>query len=220
MGVFEIIGPIMIGPSSSHTAGAARLGLLGRAVLKEEPKEIVIILYGSFAKTYRGHGTDRALIAGVLGCKTDDGKIRDAFSLAKERGLSVTIKTSDEEVSHPNTVRLIMKGEKGREMEVLGCSLGGGKVLLKEINGYPAELSGDSYTIVTQHTDKPGVIAAVTTLLSKNEINISTMKVFRKHKNEEAVMIIETDTPVTESMTRQIEVLPAMRTVFAIEPIL
>ena len=195
------------------------MGLLGRAVIKEEPKTVVITLYGSFAKTYSGHGTDRALIAGLLGCKTDDSKIRDAFALAAERGMSVTIRASEEEVSHPNTVRLHMTAKSGREMEIVGVSLGGGKVKLKEINGYPAELDGESYTIVTQHTDQPGVIAAVTTLLAKDRINISAMKVFRKGKNKEAVMIIETDSPVSQSMAGQIHLLPAIHTIIALEPI-
>lgn len=219
MSVFDIVGPIMIGPSSSHTAGAARLGLLARSILKEIPVAVVITLYGSFAKTYRGHGTDRALVAGLLGCNADDVKIRDAFSLAKAQGLDVKLQCSDIEVDHPNTVRINMVGEFGKKMEVVGVSLGGGKVALREIDGFVAEVTGEAYTIITRHTDQPGVISQVTTLLAEQQINISSMKVFRRSKNEEAVMIIDTDNRVADATVKKISLHPAIHMVIALDPL-
>lgn len=127
MGVFDVVGPVMIGPSSSHTAGAARIGLMAREILKDEPVEAVITLYGSFAKTYKGHGTDKALVAGLLGFSADDVRLRTSFDLAAQQGMDVVFQRSEAEVDHPNTVRIAMTGKTGKKMEVLGVSLGGGK---------------------------------------------------------------------------------------------
>lgn len=142
MGVFDVVGPVMIGPSSSHTAGAARIGLMAREILKDEPKKAVITVYGSFAKTYKGHGTDRALVAGLLGFSADDVRLRTSFELAKEAGLDIDFHRSDEEVHHPNTVRIAMTGASGRQVEVLGVSLGGGKIEIREINRADVALMG------------------------------------------------------------------------------
>ena len=135
MSVFDIVGPVMIGPSSSHTAGAARIGLMARNILKDEPVKAMITVYGSFAKTYKGHGTDKALVAGLLGFSADDTRLRDSFSIAAEKGLEITLRRSDEEVDHPNTVRIAMTGKNGNQAEILGVSLGGGKIEIREING-------------------------------------------------------------------------------------
>ncbi|MCI1248712.1 MAG: L-serine ammonia-lyase, iron-sulfur-dependent subunit beta, partial [Megasphaera sp.] len=151
MGVFDIIGPVMIGPSSSHTAGAARIGLMAREILNDEPVEAVITVYGSFAKTYKGHGTDKAVVAGLLGFSADDVRLRTSFDIAAKKGLKITLNRSDAEVDHPNTVRIAMIGKTGRKMEVLGVSLGGGKIEIREINGSQVSLSGEEYTLITFH---------------------------------------------------------------------
>ena len=172
MGVFDVVGPVMIGPSSSHTAGAARIGLMAREILKEEPKKAVITVYGSFAKTYKGHGTDRALVAGLLGFSADDVRLRTSFALAEEQGLAIEFHRSDEEVDHPNTVRIAMTGASGRQMEVLGVSLGGGKIEIREINGSEVALNGEEHTLITVHKDQPGIIAQATTVLAIGHINV------------------------------------------------
>ena len=124
MSVFDIVGPVLIGPSSSHTAGAARIGLMARNILKDEPVKAMITVYGSFAKTYKGHGTDKALVAGLLGFSADDTRLRDSFSIAAEKGLEITLRRSDDEVDHPNTVRIAMTGINGYQADILGVSLG------------------------------------------------------------------------------------------------
>ena len=159
MGVFDVVGPVMIGPSSSHTAGAARIGLMAREILKDEPKKAVITVYGSFAKTYKGHGTDRALVAGLLGFSADDVRLRTSFAIAADQGLAIEFHRSDEEVDHPNTVRIAMTGASGRKMEVLGVSLGGGKIEIREINGAEVALNGEEHTLITVHRDQPGIIS-------------------------------------------------------------
>ena len=159
--VFDIIGPIMIGPSSSHTAGAARLGKMARCIFDEPVERVTMTLYGSFAKTYKGHGTDRALIAGLLGFGAEDVRIRQAFKEADEAGLQYEFVESAELSDHPNVVLFDLYGHSGRHMSVLGRSLGGGRILITRIDGLEVEITGDEHTIMTFHTDKPGVIAAV-----------------------------------------------------------
>ncbi len=219
MGVFDIVGPVMIGPSSSHTAGAARIGLMARNILKDEPAEVLITVYGSFAKTYRGHGTDKALVAGLLGLSADDGRLRNSFELAKERGMAVTLQRSDEESRHPNTVRIAMTGKTGKKTEILGVSLGGGKIEIREIDGYPVELSGEEHTLITQHDDRPGIIAKATTIMAEGNINVSTMRVFRRSKNTDAVMIVCTDSPVPQQYIDAIAKIPAIHTVITLLPL-
>ncbi|WP_196589868.1 L-serine ammonia-lyase, iron-sulfur-dependent subunit beta [Pectinatus cerevisiiphilus] len=219
MGVFDIIGPVMIGPSSSHTAGAARIGLLSRYILKEEPVKADITFYGSFAKTYCGHGTDKAVIAGLLGCGADDPAIRNAYELAAEKKLTIKIRTSDEDVQHPNTVKINLFGIDGKTMEIVGVSLGGGKVSIRKINGFMADISGETYTLLTVYNDQSGVVSLVSSFLSKNDINISQMRVFRKGKHQQAVMIIDTDSRVPDAVVEEINALKIMKSVIAIDPL-
>ncbi|WP_182186397.1 L-serine ammonia-lyase, iron-sulfur-dependent subunit beta [Pectinatus frisingensis] len=219
MGVFDIIGPVMIGPSSSHTAGAARIGLLARHILKSEPTAVKIIFYGSFAKTYRGHGTDRAIVAGLLGYGADNPAIRNAFSFAAEKKLPVNIETSEKEMLHPNTVKLELTGIDGKKMEIVGVSLGGGKVSICEINGFAADVRGEEYTLLMVYNDQRGVVAVVSSLLSEKDINISRMRVFRKGKHQEAVMIIDTDSEVPDDVVQKINSLEIMSVVIAIDPL-
>ncbi|WP_101913334.1 L-serine ammonia-lyase, iron-sulfur-dependent subunit beta [Megasphaera vaginalis (ex Bordigoni et al. 2020)] len=219
MGVFDIVGPVMIGPSSSHTAGAARIGGMARNIMNEEIKEAVITLYGSFAKTYKGHGTDKALIAGLLGFSADDVHLRTSFAIADERGLKVTWNRSDADVSHPNTVRIAMTGVSGRKMEVLGVSLGGGKMEIREINGAAVALGGEEHTLITMHNDRPGIIAQVTTILAIGQINVSNMRVFRSAKHANAVMIVCTDSPVPAEMVAVISNITAIESVITLLPL-
>ena len=193
MGVFDVVGPVMIGPSSSHTAGAARIGLMAREILKDEPKKAVITVYGSFAKTYKGHGTDQ--------------------------GLAIEFHRSDEEVDHPNTVRIAMTGASGRKMEVLGVSLGGGKIEIREINGAEVALNGEEHTLITVHRDQPGIIAQATTVLAIGHINVSNMRVFRSAKNETAVMIVCTDSPVPNEIVHMIQNITAIESVVTLLPL-
>ena len=216
MGVFDVVGPVMIGPSSSHTAGAARICLMAREILKDEPKMAVITVYGSFAKTYKGHGTDRALVAGLLGFSADDVRLRTSFAIAADQGLAIEFHRSDEEVDHPNTVRIAMTGASGRKMEVLGVSLGGGKI---EIHGAEVALNGEEHTLITVHRDQPGIIAQATTVLAIGHINVSNMRVFRSAKNETAVMIVCTDSPVPNEIVHMIQNITAIESVVTLLPL-
>ena len=188
--IFDIIGPIMIGPSSSHTAGAARLGKMARCIFRATPKKVDLTLYGSFAKTYKGHGTDRALIGGLLGYKEDDANIRVAHELAKKEGMEFSFIESPLDVGHPNVVRFDMYDEHNRHMTVIGRSLGGGQIMITEVDGNDMSITGDEFTLVVFHEDRPGAISLVSQALSESDINIATMRVFRKGKHKDAVMVI------------------------------
>ena len=219
MSVFDIVGPVMIGPSSSHTAGAARIGLMARNILKDEPEKALITVYGSFAKTYKGHGTDKALVAGLLGFSADDTRLRDSFSIAAEKGLEITLQRSDEEVDHPNPVRIAMTGKNGNQAEILGVSLGGGKIEIREINGFEVSLNGEEHTLITLHRDQPGIIAQATTIMAIGHINVSTMKVFRSGKHANAVMIVCTDSPVPAEMVSLIGNIAAIESGITLAPL-
>jgi L-serine dehydratase len=184
MGIFDIIGPIMVGPSSSHTAGAARIGQTARAILGEPVKKARITLYGSFAKTGKGHGTDRALAAGLMGYAPDSGTIRDALRIAQEKNVDISFSLSEEDMGHPNVAKIEAWGEKGAHAVIIGRSLGGGRIMITNIDGYDVEITGEEYTLLTRHHDKPGVVAKVCEELAKEQINISTMHLFRKGKGE------------------------------------
>jgi L-serine dehydratase len=203
MGIFDIIGPVMIGPSSSHTAGAARIGRLAREILNEDVAGADITLYGSFAKTGRGHGTDKALVAGLMGYSPRSTIIRDALHTAAKRGLDMKIHFSEENMGHPNVARIEARGVSGHHVDVIGRSLGGGRVMITSIDGYPVEITGEENTLLTQHKDVPGVVADVSQFLAKEYINISDMRVFRGHKGLDAVMIIHTDEPVPENVQKE-----------------
>ncbi|WP_251443060.1 L-serine ammonia-lyase, iron-sulfur-dependent subunit beta [Veillonella intestinalis] len=217
--VFEIIGPVMIGPSSSHTAGAARLGKMARYIFKEHIERVDLTLFGSFAKTYKGHGTDRALVGGLLGFDAEDERIRDAFKAAAKGNLQYQFIESSEEGGHPNEVRFDLYGKNDYHMSIVGRSLGGGRILVTNVNALDVEISGEDYTILTFHHDCPGVIAAVTSLLGRADVNISTMKVFRKRKHCEAVMLINTDSPVEASVMNEIQKNKDISSVMYFEPL-
>lgn len=190
--VFDIIGPIMVGPSSSHTAGAARIGKVVRSIFGEQPDSVDIYLYESFAKTYRGHGTDIALVGGLLGMAPDDPRLPDSLKLAYEAGMEVLFVPRKEKAEHPNSVKMLLK--KGdRKMSVTGISIGGGNIQISELNGFKISLTMGTPTIITVHQDVPGMVAKVTNILSDAGINIGTMTLTRESKGEKAIMIIEID---------------------------
>jgi L-serine dehydratase len=199
MNLLDVIGPVMIGPSSSHTAGAVRLGLLAISILGEQPIKADIALHGSFARTYRGHGTDMALLAGLMGWMPDDARIPEADIYAEQKGMQYNFSTIDlGELTHPNTVRFHLEGASGKNCVVTGSSIGGGQVRVTEIDDFPVELDGALPGVLIVHKDRPGVIALVSGKLSDYKINIAGMRVFRANKGGSATMIIECDQVVPE----------------------
>ncbi|HWR40139.1 MAG TPA: L-serine ammonia-lyase, iron-sulfur-dependent subunit beta [Patescibacteria group bacterium] len=219
MGVFDIVGPIMIGPSSSHTAGAARLGKLARTILGEEPAAATIILYGSFARTYRGHGTDKALIGGLLNYAADNPLIKQSYNLAQEAGIAIVFQPSDREVAHPNTVEFQLRGKSGKTSVITGMSIGGGQIIVSQIDGFPVELTGDYPSLITIHMDTPGVIANVTHTLAEAGINIAQMKVSRQLRGADALMILETDQAIPTPVIDVIRAMTAIKIAMAIPPL-
>jgi L-serine dehydratase len=210
--VFDIIGPVMIGPSSSHTAGAARIGRTARTIFGRVPKDIMITLYGSFAKTYRGHGTDIALVGGLLDFDTYDERIPLSLQMAEKAGINVRFIGSEEITDHPNTARIHLSDDQGK-LEVVGISIGGGKVEIVELNGFELKLSGNAPTLLVLHKDQFGAVADVATILAKHEINIGYMQVARKDKGLEALMSIETDQSITKALLSEIRQKPGIYSV-------
>lgn len=216
---FDIIGPVMVGPSSSHTAGAVRLGRFARAIAGALPQWVEIQLHGSFAQTYKGHGTDLALLGGLLGMETDDVRIRDSYRLADEAGLQYQFVTTDlGEGYHANTAKFIMTTAEGETKTVVGCSIGGGKVLITELDGFPVEIAGMYPTIIDTHLDQPGVIHVITGVLMRYGVNIATMKVFRQEKNTVAYMVLETDQDVAPATIAEIAALEPVLQVKFVKP--
>jgi L-serine dehydratase len=202
--VFDIIGPVMIGPSSSHTAGAARIGKAARNLLGSEPTWAKIHLYESFAKTYKGHGTDFALVGGLLGYETDDPRMSKSLDTAKEKGIEIEFIEDPSAAEHPNTARVIVGNHK-EKLELIGTSIGGGKVEIKELNGFALRLSGTHPAILIMHNDRYGAIASVTQILAKHQINIGHMEVNRKDVGKEALMVIEVDQNIADSVLKELK---------------
>lgn len=199
---FEIIGPKMIGPSSSHTAGAARLGKVASKLTSEDIESVKFLLHGSFAKTYKGHGTDRALMAGLLGMREDDENLRDALEIGKAKGIKFEFIESDLGEVHPNTVKFIITQTNGEVLELVGSSVGGGNIRVIEINRLKLEFTGQYPTLITRHTDNPGIVAKITRVLSDHHINIAFMSVYRQDKGKDAVMVIESDNTIKKDLTK------------------
>lgn len=196
MNLFDIIGPVMVGPSSSHTAGAVKIGNISRKLLGETPKEAKIYFHGSFLATGKGHGTDKALLAGLLGLAVDDPDIPKSFAIAKERGLSFSFEGIDLGDVHPNSVKLVLTGKDKRQLEITAASIGGGRVQITEIDGLSANFCGDYPTLIVHNLDQPGHVTEVTSMLAHKSINIATMQLYRSGRGGNAVMVIECDQEV------------------------
>ncbi|MBQ8823490.1 MAG: L-serine ammonia-lyase, iron-sulfur-dependent subunit beta [Lachnospiraceae bacterium] len=196
MSLFDILGPVMVGPSSSHTAGAVRIGYIARKLLGCKPVSADIGLHGSFAATGKGHGTDRALVAGLLGMKPDDMRIPDSFRVAKEEELAFSFEQVQIPGAHPNTVLLFLRGEDGKELEVQASSIGGGRIMINKIDGIDVNCTGELPTLIIHNLDQPGIVAKVANQLSEKNINVAAMQIFRDKRGGFAVMVIETDQPI------------------------
>ena len=208
MNVFDIVGPVMIGPSSSHTAGAVRIGYVAGLILGSPAVKAEIHLHGSFAKTYKGHGTDKALIAGIMGMMPDDERIRSSPEIAAERGLEVTIIPDTIAGAHPNTARIALTAANGEQVTVQGSSTGGGNILINQINGLPVEFSGQCDTLIVVHRDTSGVIGEVSHYLGELGINVSNFRLSRSEKGGVAIMSIEVDGHVEPFMNEHINGMP------------
>ncbi len=217
--VFDVIGPNMVGPSSSHTAGAASIALLAGKMIGEKITKVTFTLYGSFAKTYKGHGTDKALVGGILGFETDDMRIRDSFSIARESGLEFDFvcNHSDDEDIHPNTVDMEIVGQSGRQLTVRGESLGGGKVMLTRINGVKVQFTGEYHALIVIQRDNPGVVAGITSVLSSWDVNIAYLRVFREEKGGLAYTIVESDEEISEKAIEVIKKNPAIQDIMLVK---
>ena len=210
MNLFDILGPVMVGPSSSHTAGAARIGLITRLLLGAEPSQARIGLYGSFQKTYHGHGTDKALIGGLLGMAVDDERLRESLRYADEQGLRYSFYNADARGAHPNTVIMDVDSADGRHVCVQAASIGGGEIEVQSINGLEAGFSGHENTLVVIQKDTKGMIAQISSVLSASSINIATMRVFRRSVGGEAMMVIEIDGDADQTLIDCLSALPGI----------
>ena len=205
MNIFDIIGPVMVGPSSSHTAGAVKIGDIARKLMGEEIAEAEILLYGSFLATGKGHGTNMALVAGLMGMKPDDNRIPDSLNIAKERGMQVTFGVSDLKEAHPNTAQLRLTGVTGRKLEVVGESIGGSRINIAKIDGIDTNFSGDYPTLVVHNIDQPGHVSEVTSMLAHKSVNIAAMQLYRSNRGGEAVMVVECDQEVPQEGIKWLE---------------
>ena len=217
--LLDIIGPVMVGPSSSHTAGACRLGLLARGLVGGTPERAKIELHGSFARTGEGHGTDKAIVAGLMGFRPDDDRIRSALDIAEREGLGYRFeKTTLDEEAHPNTVRISL--ERGdRSAVMMGSSLGAGRILVTRIDGFPVEVSGNYHTVVLVAEDVRGSIAKIAQLLADDGLNIATLRLTRQKRGGDAFMVIELDDYPDETVRDHIRELPWVRWAFRLDKV-
>ena len=219
IGTFDILGPNMIGPSSSHTAGALRIAFVaGRMV--ERAVSVKFVLYGSFARTYHGHGTDRALVGGILGYHPDDERIRDSFEHAKEAGLAFSFEENftDKEI-YPNTVDIYVTDKDGSVVSLRGICIGGGNAVITRLNGVDVELTGNYCTLVVEHVDKKGTLAFVTTVLSAYDLNIGSLRLYRESKGKRAYAIIEVDTNVSNQVVSALKGVESVTNVLVVPAI-
>lgn len=219
VGVFDVLGPIMIGPSSSHTAGAARLGKMARTIVGRPIQSVNFLLHGSFKETYKGHGTDRALVAGILGMDPDDVRLRNALEIAKASGLEVQFTPADLGDVHPNTVKCLITDEADDNWEILGSSIGGGLIEIKEINADKVKITGEYTTLITCHEDQPGTVAKVSGICHERNINIAFMQLVRSQKGQGATMTLELDGQVAPELTEEIKKVPGVSRVILINPL-
>ena len=213
MNIFDIVGPVMVGPSSSHTAGAVKIGYVSRKLLGENIREVHILLYGSFLATGSGHGTDRAIVAGLLGMLPDDDRVPYSMEEAEKQNMKVTFGEAVLKEAHPNTAVLQMKGESGRELEVVAASLGGGRIKICMIDGLDANFTAEHPTLIVHNQDQPGHVAEVTSMLSHKAINIATMQLYRDGRGGNAVMILECDKEIPEEAIKWLKHLEGVNKV-------
>src|SRR5688572_2152579 len=219
--LLDIIGPVMVGPSSSHTAGACRLGLLARNLVGDTPHKARIELHGSFARTGEGHGTDKAIAGGLMGFRPDDERIRHALEIADREGLHYAFEKTtlgEEDVMHPNSVRITV--ERGdRRAVIMGSSLGAGRVLVSQIDGFPVEVHGNYHTIVLVAEDVRGSIARIAGLLADHGLNIATLRLTRKERGGDAFMVIELDERPDEKVRDEIRGLSWVRWAYRLDKV-
>ena len=219
--LLDIIGPVMVGPSSSHTAGACRLGLLARCLVGGTPERARVELHGSFARTGEGHGTDKAIVGGLMGFRPDDERLRTALEIAEREGLDYRFektKLGEEGVVHPNTVRISVE-RSDRSSVMVGSSLGAGRVVVTEIDGYPVEVTGNYHTIVLVAEDIKGSIARIAGILAEHGINIATLRLTRKERGGDAFMVIEIDDVPDEKVRGEIRSLPWVKWAFRLDKV-
>jgi L-serine dehydratase len=219
--LLDIIGPVMVGPSSSHTAGACRLGLLARGLVGGTPEAAHIELHGSFARTGEGHGTDKAIAGGLMGFRPDDERLRTALDIMEREGLDYRFEKTtlgEDSETHPNTVRMTVT-RAGRSAVMQGSSLGAGRVLVTEIDGYPVEVTGNLHTVVLVAEDVKGSVARIATVLSENELNIATLRLTRKQRGGDAFMVIELDEQPGEAVRDAVRALPWVRWAFRLDKV-
>ena len=212
VGLFDILGPITVGPSSSHTAGAVRIGQVARMLLGEDVKRAEITFYGSFAETYRGHGTDKAVVGGLLGFDTFNEQVRDSLSIARHSGMEVNITASDADAGHPNTVHIDAFSESS-SVSLSGISIGGGMIRITEIEGQKVEVSCTGHTLIVFNRDLAGVVADVSGMLAKLNINIATLSLCRSRRGANAIMVIEIDQQVSDQVCDKLRRLPNVQNV-------
>lgn len=211
--IFDMMGPVMIGPSSSHTAGAARIGNMGRTLLGEEVARADIGLHGSFAETGFGHGTDRALLAGLLGMKPDDLRIPNAYEEANRAGMAYSFRTVELRDAHPNTALLELTGKSGKQLTLQASSIGGGAIVVNKIDGIDVNFTGDFNTLIVRNQDESGSVAAITSILSQVHINVANMSVNRHRRGGDALMVIETDQHIKPRQVEFLSELPGILSV-------
>lgn len=211
--IFDMMGPVMVGPSSSHTAGAARIGNMGRTLLGEEVARADIGLYGSFAETGYGHGTDRALLAGLLGMKPDDLRIPNAYEEANRAGMAYSFRTVELRDAHPNTALLELTGKSGKKLTLQASSIGGGAIVVNKIDGIDVNFTGDFNTLIVRNQDESGSVAAITSILSQVHINVANMSVNRHRRGGDALMVIETDQHIKPRQVEFLSELPGILSV-------
>ena len=211
--IFDMMGPVMVGPSSSHTAGAARIGNMGRTLLGEEVARADIGLHGSFAETGVGHGTDRALLAGLLGMKPDDLRIPNAYEEANRAGMAYSFRTVELRDAHPNTALLELTGKSGKQLTLQASSIGGGAIVVNKIDGIDVNFTGDFNTLIVRNQDESGSVAAITSILSQVHINVANMSVNRHRRGGDALMVIETDQHIKPRQVEFLSELPGILSV-------
>ena len=213
IGLTDIIGPVMVGPSSSHTAGALRIAYMARKLAGELPAHVEFRLLGSFAHTLTGHGTDKALVAGMLGFAPDDLRIRSSFAHAREAGLDFTFTPLPDcdDYEHPNTIDIVIDTAEGGRMEVRGESVGGGAAVIRKIDGVDVYITGENHSIVVQQRDLPGVLAHIATSLSAHDVNIATARLYREQRGDTAWTVLETDQRINDDAQATILENPLIR---------